>query len=109
MGAKVKEVARRAGRLQWRGRGRNQDKETRRLGDKEMEAKAERETGVQVVALREYRATHRIGVAARVAGVNPKTVSRWLNDNADFKAAYECWKRDIVETGKSEVLATIRP
>jgi hypothetical protein len=60
---------------------------------------------VQLVALEALCQKKTEKDAAEAAGVDPRTVRRWLKTNAHFKAAYNSWLRDISDTAHSHILA----
>ena len=43
--------------------------------------------------------------AAKVAGVNRRTVHRWLTADPTFRAAYNLWQRDALELSRARLLA----
>jgi len=43
--------------------------------------------------------------SAVAAGVSRRTLYRWLNTDANFKAAYNAWQHDAIATARGKVLA----
>ncbi len=43
--------------------------------------------------------------SALAAGVTRRTLHRWLNHDANFKAAYNAWQHDAIATTRGQVLA----
>lgn len=53
-----------------------------------------------------YLATgHSIAKAAHLGKVNRRTVYRWLNDDAQFCAVYNAWRRELEQSAKTRLLA----
>lgn len=66
---------------------------------------AGRLSGVQQVALRVLGGGQTIEEAAVAAGVDRRTVSRWIHRDAEFGAAYNLWKRETLEAGRAKALS----
>jgi hypothetical protein len=62
-------------------------------------------TATQERALRELAAGQNISGAARLAGVDRRTVYRWMRADPNFASAYNAWKNEIVASGRARVLA----
>jgi len=58
---------------------------------------------VQQAALRLLAAGQTIEEAAEAAGVDRRTVSRWIHEDAEFGAAYNLWRRETLESGRAKV------
>lgn len=43
--------------------------------------------------------------AARGAGVDRRTVYRWIHADAHFAAAYNAWRQELIDSGRARVLA----
>lgn len=50
-------------------------------------------------------AGHSTAKSARFGRVSRRTVYRWLKDDANFCAAYNAWRRELMESAKTRVLA----
>ena len=62
-------------------------------------------TSVQQAALRELGNGHTISDAARTAGVDRRTVSRWIHHDPKFAAAYNAWCRELLDSGRARAIA----
>ena len=62
-------------------------------------------TATQERALRELAAGQNISGAAHLAGVDRRTVYRWMRADPNFASAYNAWKNEIVASGRARVLA----
>jgi hypothetical protein len=50
-----------------------------------------------------------MSAAAKGAGVARATLYRWLNEDADFRAAHNAWQKDTVAAARSSILALTEP
>jgi hypothetical protein len=62
-------------------------------------------TTVQQTALRELGSGGNIADAARAAGVDRRTVSRWIHEDEKFAAAYNAWCNELLDSGGGRALA----
>ena len=60
---------------------------------------------VQQAALQELGKGATITDAAQAAGVDRKTVSRWIHHDAVFAAAYNAWCQELLDSGLGRALA----
>jgi hypothetical protein len=60
---------------------------------------------MQEQALTHLASGKSIAAAARSAGVNRRTVFRWLESDPHFAAAYNAWRKETVASGRARVLA----
>ena len=59
----------------------------------------------QELALQNLAAGRSISDAARTVGVDRRTLYRWIHDDARFAAAYNAWRREVVDSGRARILA----
>ena len=50
-----------------------------------------------------------MSAAARGAGVARATLYRWLNQDANFRAAHNAWQKDTMAAARSSILALTEP
>jgi hypothetical protein len=62
-------------------------------------------TAIQELALEHITSGVSIADAARAARVDRRTLHRWIRDDARFAAAYNAWRREVVDSGRARVLA----
>jgi hypothetical protein len=62
-------------------------------------------TLIQEHALRRLAAGSNIVDAARSAGVDRRTLHRWIKSDPDFAAAYNAWQQEVIASGRARVLA----
>ena len=70
-------------------------------------------TPAQQMALHHLAAGASIRDAANKAGVGRRTLHRWMRDDPDFAAAYNAWRRELIDSARAlamtdDALATIR-
>jgi hypothetical protein len=63
----------------------------------------------QCRALESLLSGHSMSAAAKGAGVARATLYRWLNEDADFRAAHNAWQKDTVAAARSSILALTEP
>jgi hypothetical protein len=62
-------------------------------------------SSVQQAALCELGNGGTIADAARVAGVDRRTVSRWIHEDEKFAAAHNAWCKELLDSGNGRALA----
>ena len=58
----------------------------------------------QLRVLGEITAGRSITAAAQTLGLHRSTIHRWLNDDPAFRAAYNAWRQEVTELGRSRLL-----
>lgn len=61
-------------------------------------------TGRQQQALEQLAAGAGIRDTAAAIGVDPRTVHRWLHEDPHFRAAYNAWQQQIIDSSRSQLL-----
>ena len=64
---------------------------------------------IQCRALEQLMTGQSMSAAARGAGVARATLYRWLNEDADFRAAHNAWQKDTMAAARSSILALTEP
>lgn len=62
-------------------------------------------TAAQQLALHHLAAGASIRDAANKAGVGRRTLHRWMRDEPDFAAAYNAWRRELIDSARARALA----
>jgi hypothetical protein len=60
---------------------------------------------VQLLALEVLCEKRSVTAAAEVAGVNRKTIQRWLKTNPHFRAKYNSWLQDIADSAHEHLVS----
>jgi hypothetical protein len=50
-----------------------------------------------------------MGEAAKAAEIGRRTLYRWMNEDANFRAAHNAWQKDTMAAARSSVLALTEP
>ena len=62
-------------------------------------------TPTQELALQHLAAGSSICEAAERAGIGRRTLHRWIKEDPDFAAAYNAWRRELIDSGHARALA----
>ena len=63
----------------------------------------------QCRALKNMMSGQSMSESARAAGVGRATLYRWMNEDANFRAAYNAWQRDTIAAARGSVLSLAEP
>ena len=58
----------------------------------------------QITALAALAAGDGVRDAAKSSGVGRTTVYKWLREDANFRAAFNAWKEELIESGRARLL-----
>ena len=63
----------------------------------------------QCRAMKNMMSGQSMSAAARAAGVGRATLYRWMNEDANFRAAYNAWQRDTIAAARGSVVSLAEP